>query len=36
METAMADEPEDSLVIIQLLDSSMYLARTEEGGLAPA
>ena len=36
METAMADEPEDSLVIFQLLDSSMYLARTEEGGLAPA
>ena len=32
----MADEPEDSLVIFQLLDSSMYLARTEEGGLAPA
>ena len=36
METAMADEPEDSLVTFQLLDSSMYLARTEEGGLAPA
>ena len=36
METAMADEPEDSLVIFQLLDSSMYHTRTDEGGLAPA
>ena len=36
IETVMADEPEDSLVFFQLLDSSMYLARTDEGGLAPA
>ena len=36
LETAMVDEPEDSLVVFQFLDSSLFLARTEDGGLSPA
>ena len=36
LEAAMVDEPEDSLVVFQLLDSSLFLARTEDGGLSPA
>ena len=36
LETAMLDEPKDSLVVFQLLNSSLFLACTEDGGLSPA
>ena len=36
LKMAMVDKPEDSLVVFQLLNSSLFLARTDDGGLSPA